>query len=63
MFDAIRLNNLLYSKLIDEAARMYANFSSRDWDWCLKTNGTYLDCPIANNQNKTMVVGVHNPAV
>lgn len=34
------------------------------WEWCIRTNGTYLDCPIANfNDNRTFITAVHNPAL
>lgn len=40
-----------------------SNYTSDDWSWCYSMNGTYLDCPIANNTNQNHIVAVHNPSL
>jgi hypothetical protein len=39
-------------------------FEAEDWQWCARTNSTYLDCPISQKTSSEtkMVVAVHNPA-
>jgi hypothetical protein len=38
--------------------------TNQGWEWCLRENATYLDCPISNYdpQNFTMGVVAYNPA-
>jgi hypothetical protein len=32
------------------------------WEWCANRNGTYFDCPVADNQTSDFLIAVHNPA-
>jgi len=39
--------------------------SSQDWKQCLRTNSTYLDCPIGSMNTSdvsSMYVAMHNPS-
>jgi len=45
IYDGMETNNKEYSKLLAKVAAN-AGVSSDDWTWCLRTNSTYLDCPI-----------------
>lgn len=38
------------------------NFNVDAWEWCQRTNGTYLDCPIANRTTNNFTVFAHNPS-
>ena len=38
------------------------NFTSDKWEWCLRTNGTYVDCPVVNGTKKNMAVIAENPS-
>ena len=52
--------------MIEDAARKAANIESEGkWEWCLKENSTYLDCPIAKYQDvqTNFIVAVHNPSM
>jgi len=61
--DGIEANNQQYSQMIAQAAEN-AGISADSWTWCLRTNSTYADCPIAeHSDNSTFVVAVHNPAM
>ena len=55
----------MYSHLIEEIAgeRGITGTDGKKWEWCLRTNGTYLECPIANYQRDvSFVAAVHNPS-
>ena len=36
-------------------------FESEKYEWCERTNGTYLDCPIAEKTTQNFAVVVYNP--
>ena len=66
LFQGMEINNKVYSQLIAEKARMMDKTIPESlrsaWSQCLRTNSSYLDCPIANytmEQNYTMYVMVH----
>lgn len=63
IYVGMETNNKEYSKLLAKVAAN-AGVSSDDWTWCLRTNSTYLDCPI-NDQadDSSFVLAVHNPAM
>lgn len=62
----MQLNNRVYTKLLNDVTRALIglNTSATEWDWCHRTNATYLDCPIAASKggNTSMLAIVHNPA-
>ena len=65
MYKSIQVNNPVFAEAIAEAAQRLAGIqSNQPWEWCLKENSTYLDCPISNNLNKSlnMIVAVFNPS-
>ena len=40
--------------------------SNGTWEYCKRTDGTFLDCPIANmklTHGSEMFMGVHNPSI
>lgn len=39
------------------------NTTSKNFEWCLRSNGTYLDCPLYGNEKEDFIVGIHNPSV
>ena len=41
---------------------MIKDITSDQWEWCLRTNGTYIDCPIAERQDKNFAVIAENPS-
>jgi hypothetical protein len=60
------LNSRVYSDIISEAAANIAGIESTGpWEWCFKSNSSYLDCPIASQPaHKTkLLVAVHNPSL
>jgi len=64
---AVEANSFQYAKVIDELIQQDTGYSSKSiqWQQCLKTNGTYLDCPIGKHQDDpslVMAVVVHNPS-
>ena len=62
---AITLNNdLLYSDLMNQqVSDLTGGFATTTpWQQCIKTNSTYLDCPIANFTGPEYHVSVHNPS-
>jgi hypothetical protein len=32
------------------------------WEWCARTNGTYIDCPLAERTTQSFVVVAQNPS-
>jgi len=32
------------------------------WEWCLRTNGTYVNCPIEDHEFENVVLAVYNPS-
>jgi len=64
--NAMAKNNAQYDKLIaDKVRNQFGYAANEDWKQCLKTNSTYLDCPVASkslNESWSMNVAVHNPS-
>ena len=57
-------NNPIYSKTLqDMVISQQSPIKTADWMWCERLNGTYLDCPIASNQNKNFLIVAHNPSL
>ena len=50
---------MVHAKLLNDLIK---TVSSDKWDWCLRTNGTYVDCPINGNTNKNFATIVENPS-
>jgi hypothetical protein len=34
-----------------------------EWEWCERTNGTYIDCPVASRPTKNFLIAAHNPSL
>ena len=66
LFTAMQENNVQYAKMADvEMVKLASMTSDASWELCTRTNGTYLDCPIANfnlTDGNVMYVGMHNPS-
>jgi len=66
LFTAMQENNVQYAKMADvEMVKLAGMTSDASWELCTRTNGTYLDCPIANfnlTDGNVMYVGMHNPS-
>lgn len=47
MFKGLEYNNVIFSKIISEAAESLAGIQAdKPWQWCFKENSTFIDCPI-----------------
>jgi hypothetical protein len=49
MAQAMEINTISYSKLVDEQVKSMSGYSlpqNSDYHMCSRVNGTYLDCPI-----------------
>lgn len=55
-------NNAEQVNIVNEYLNNYG-YSSDSWSWCLRMNGTYLDCPIAENQKIAHIVAAYNPSL
>lgn len=38
------------------------NSTSGRLEWCLISNGTYLDCPIKGKSKSDFIIALHNPS-
>lgn len=63
LFTKMQNNNKVYSEALSNILKEKSGYQSTSWQWCSRTNGTYLDCPIANNSNQSFIVAVHNPSL
>jgi len=63
MFKSVKNNSDTYGKMINKLSMKNAGLNAHYWSQCIVINGTYLDCPIANNPNATFVVAVQNPSM
>lgn len=64
IFKGLEAINPVYAGIVSELAQS-AGIIAEEWQWCARTNSTYVDCPISNHadsENVKMVVAVHNPA-
>ena len=64
IFQGLEAVNPVYAGVISDFATT-VGFKADEWQWCSRTNSTYIDCPIAahaDSQDIKMVVSVHNPA-
>jgi hypothetical protein len=59
-------NNKVYNQLMAEKIQKLTGFTSnQEWVQCLKTNSTYMDCPVAQYATKdtfSMWATVQNPS-
>ncbi len=63
LFTAMQANNLVQTHIVDEHLEKVFGYHAGEWTWCARTNGTYLDCPVAGNEQKNLVVAAHNPSL
>jgi len=64
IFNGLENTNPLYAEALNFWAAK-SGFIANEWQWCLRYNSTYQDCPIANYAEDTslrMLVAMHNPA-
>lgn len=58
-------NNKVFSKALDKFVSLNNPWLStlENWQWCIRENSTYLDCPIAeyDKSNINMIVAFFNP--
>lgn len=66
LYRGMEENNAQYNKLIaDKVRHEFGQAAQADWQQCLRTNSTYLDCPVAQkntSESWSMSVAVHNPS-
>ena len=54
LFTALQNNLNVTSQMISDTAQKIAGIKTKaGWSWCVKTNSTFLDCPIASQANST----------
>ena len=61
---AIKNNTLVYTQMIKEQVMSQTEIGGK-WEMCDRTNGTYLNCPIANfslNEGESLNFAMHNPS-
>ena len=63
MFNAIQKNRYVQALFMKEHLFYFLNTTSGDFEWCLRTNGTYLDCPLNGKTEDDFILGIHNPSV
>lgn len=56
-------NFAAYEKLINRLANKSAGVFAHFWSPCMVSNGTYLDCPVSYQVNRTFVTAVQNPSM
>jgi len=64
IFKGLEAVNPVYADVVSDLASS-VGFKVDEWQWCARTNSSYLDCPIASqasSDNINMIVAVHNPA-
>lgn len=64
IFKGLENTNPVYAQAINFWADK-VGFVANDWQWCLRYNSTYADCPIADyadGDSFKMLIAVHNPA-
>lgn len=67
IYKSMDINNKVYNELLAEKVQKLTGYTSdKEWVQCLKTNSTYMDCPIANHtlslNNSNMFAIVQNPS-
>jgi hypothetical protein len=60
---AIKANVDQYGKMINRLTYRSTGVSATYWSQCQVSNGTYLDCPVADHINQTFVMAVQNPSL
>jgi alpha-mannosidase len=64
IFKQLEATNPLYARALSFWANK-TGFNASDWQWCVRTNSTFADCPInrqAYSKDLKMLVVAHNPA-
>lgn len=65
LYKSMEVNNIYYNNLIAEKVFKQYGFTANDWQQCMKTNSTYLDCPIGQrniSEGQSVNLAVHNPS-
>ena len=52
LYRQIQQNTDNYAEMVNEIAKERGIQRSKLWEWCARSNGTYLDCPIANYEKE-----------
>jgi lysosomal alpha-mannosidase len=63
LFQSMQINNNVTSPILTSIMNVHSGITTDQWLWCTAMNGTYNDCPIADNQTGTHLVSVHNPSL
>lgn len=64
LYRQIQINNKEYADIINDMAKDRGIIKNKEWEWCFKTNSTYLDCPVANYPKEaSFIVAIHNPSM
>jgi hypothetical protein len=65
LFKGMQANNQLFARVINELTKsLLPSLTTKEsWQWCVRENSTYLDCPTAEYpQNSNILVAAFNPA-
>jgi hypothetical protein len=66
IFKAMKANNEVFGEALDDLVRALLpglQPGAAGWEWCVRENSTYLDCPTAEySATANIMVGVFNPA-
>jgi hypothetical protein len=62
LFKAKQYNSEQYGKMINRLSYRTTGLDAHYWSQCQVNNGTYLDCPVANQPNTTFAVAIQNPS-
>jgi hypothetical protein len=58
-------NNQVFIQVLDEMSKkVLPSLSTKgQWQWCIKENSTYLDCPTSEYPNSTnIMIAAYNPS-
>lgn len=65
LYKGMQANNQVLAQVIDEIAKaLLPQLTTKEaWQWCVRENSTYLDCPTAEYDKKAnIIVAAFNPA-
>jgi len=65
IFRGMQSNNKLFTEVLDEMAKkiLPTLTTKTQWQWCIRENSTYLDCPTSEYANSTnILLAAFNPS-
>lgn len=65
VFREMQSNNKLFTQVLDEMAKkiLPTLATKGQWQWCIRENATYLDCPTSEYANNTnIMIAAFNPS-